>query len=146
MHFVHDQGIIPSDSPMQKALYRALDKALESKTYMPDEGLPMCSFTQEYLIMGIEAYFGLWQHDPGGNGYASGGEYKYINRKDFKISTTEAQHPDFQVFYRTMLFCSYAARTCPDIERHVIPDRPMSGSIPKVIDNAIIAYVAPYLV
>ena len=70
----------------------------------------------------------------------------HVNRKDFKISTTSAQHPDFEVFYRTMLFCSYAARTCPDIERHVILDRPMSGSVPKVIDNAIIAYVAPYLV
>ena len=70
----------------------------------------------------------------------------HLDRWDLKITTTEAQHPDFEVFYKSMLFCSYAARTCPDIERHVIPDRPMSGSIPKVIDNAIIAYVAPYLV
>jgi len=84
MHFVHDQGIIPSHSPMQQALYRALDKALESGTYRPDPGLPRCSFTQEYLIMGIEACFGLWQHDPGGNGWASGKEYAYINREDFR--------------------------------------------------------------
>ena len=84
MHFVHDQGIIPLGAPMQRALYRALDKALETGTYRPDPGLPRCSFTQEYLIMGIEAYFGLWQHDPAGNGWASGKEYKYITREDFK--------------------------------------------------------------
>jgi hypothetical protein len=84
MHFVHDQGILPLRAPMQRALYRALDKALETNTYNPDPDLPMCSFTQEYLIMGIEAYFGLWQHDPGGDGWSSGREYKYITREDFQ--------------------------------------------------------------
>ncbi len=34
--------------------------------------------------MGIEAHFGLWQHDPGGNGMAAGEEYPYINREDFR--------------------------------------------------------------
>jgi hypothetical protein len=125
MHFVHDQGILPLRAPMQRALYRALDKALETDTYNPDPDLPMCSFTQEYLIMGIEAYFGLWQHDPGGDGWASGGEYKYITREDFKKGD-----PDLCAIIEGYLFpyWAYTAKIASEFD----------GTFSMTYDNALI--------
>lgn len=113
LHFVHDQGIIPSGHPMQKALYRALDNALEQKIYIPDDHLPRDSFTQEYIVMGLEAYYGLWQHNPSRDGWASGGEYKFITREDFKNGD-----PDLFAIVRGLLpdYWTYTAKIAEEFE------------------------------
>ena len=35
--------------------------------------------------MGLESYFGLWAHDPSGDGFCGDGEYPFINREEMEI-------------------------------------------------------------
>lgn len=69
----------------------------------------------------------------------------HLDCMDFKVARTAAQKPSFNEFFKAMLFFAYVARAHPDVNKHVSSGRPMSASIPKVIDNAILAYVAPRL-
>ena len=33
----------------------------------------------------LESFFGLWAHDPEGNHWAGGSEYRYINRQEMMV-------------------------------------------------------------
>jgi hypothetical protein len=57
----------------------------------------------------------------------------------FTIKASELQPPGLGAFFKAMLFFGMAARTVPNLDRY-LDKGPMSGSIPKVIDNAIIAW------
>jgi hypothetical protein len=57
----------------------------------------------------------------------------------FRLTSPMAQQPQFESFYRAVLFHGFVAR-----EKKGLSDRigngPMSGSIPKLIDNALIGW------
>ena len=36
----------------------------------------------------------------------------------YRISTSQLQRPDFETFYKTMLFCAMVTERVPNIERH----------------------------
>jgi hypothetical protein len=59
----------------------------------------------------------------------------------YRISRSQLQRPDFETFYKTMQFFSMVRRKVRNIES-MVSARPMGGSVPKVIDNAIIAWWA----
>ena len=81
LHFVHGYGIQIANPTMQNAILSAMDAAVESGHYNPLSDLPSEDWDEEYLAMGLECYFGIWSHDPSGNGYCGDQEYPFINRE-----------------------------------------------------------------
>lgn len=57
----------------------------------------------------------------------------------FRLSTFQCQRPGLDVFCTVMRFFAHVARSVPGIENY-LGKGPMSGSIPKVIDNAVITW------
>lgn len=57
----------------------------------------------------------------------------------YRLSANQVMKPDFQAFLNAMLFFGETARQVQNIEKHVGRGA-MSGSVPKVIDNAVIAW------
>jgi hypothetical protein len=62
--------------------------------------------------------------------------------EQYRLSSREVQAPDFETFFKIMLFFGHVAREVPSIEAYVGKWPVASGSIPKVIDNAVIAWWA----
>ena len=81
LHYVHDYGIKLASPGMQVAIESAMDIAISNGYYNPLSDLPEDDYDEEYLAMGLECYFGLWAHDPSGDGYCGDQEYAYINRE-----------------------------------------------------------------
>ena len=81
LHFVHGYGIQLAFPALQDEIVSAMDIAIENETYNPLWDLPEEDYDEEYLAMGLECYFGLWAHDPNGNGYCGDQEYAFINRE-----------------------------------------------------------------
>ena len=80
LHFVHNYGIQIANPTMQDEILSAMELAVESGYYNPLSDLPVEDWDEEYLAMGLECYFGLWSHDPSGNGFCGDQEYPFIDR------------------------------------------------------------------
>ena len=81
LHFVHGFGIQLAIPAMQNAIISAMNNAISNNIYNPLNDLPEEDYDEEYLAMGLECYFGLWAHDPNGNGYCGDNEYSFITRE-----------------------------------------------------------------
>ena len=81
LHFVHGFGIQLALPALQIALESAMENAIENDLYNPLNDLPEEDFDEEYLAMGLECYFGIWAHDPNGDGYCGDHEYAFITRE-----------------------------------------------------------------
>ncbi len=81
LHFVHGFGLQIASPAMQDAILSAMNIAMESGYYIPLFDLPVEDYDEEYLAMGLECYFGLWSHDPSGNGFCGDQEYAFITRQ-----------------------------------------------------------------
>lgn len=57
----------------------------------------------------------------------------------YRLAAAQVMKPDFEAFLRAMLFFGATARQVPKIGSY-LGKGPMSGSVPKVIDNALIAW------
>ena len=82
LHFVHGFGIQIALPAMQVSLELAMEEAIEGNYYFPLWDLPEEDYDEEYFAMGLESYFGLWSHDPSGNGFCGDGEYPFIHRDE----------------------------------------------------------------
>ena len=80
LHFVHNYGIQIANPTMQNEILSAMELAVESGYYNPLSDLPNDDWDEEYLAMGLECYFGIWSHDPSGNGFCGDQEYPFIDR------------------------------------------------------------------
>ena len=80
LHFIHVYGIQPSSPWLQSELLEAMNIAIENSYYNPLDDLPVEDYDEEYLAMGLECYFGLWAHNPSGNGYSGDNEYAFNTR------------------------------------------------------------------
>ena len=81
LHYVHGYGIQLVAPGMQNAIESAMSEAIENEYYEPLSDLPVEDYDEEYLAMGLECYFGLWEHDPSGDGYCGDHEYAFIDRE-----------------------------------------------------------------
>lgn len=67
----------------------------------------------------------------------------FLNHLDpsesYRISTAQVMAPGFEVFEKAMLFFGEVGREVPNVEKYLGRGQ-MSGSVPKVIDNAVIAW------
>ena len=84
LHFVHGYGIQLSMSNMQDSITLAMNSAINNGIYNPLPDLPIEDYDEEYLAMGLECYFGIWSHDPNGDGYSGDHEYSFINRLEME--------------------------------------------------------------
>ena len=124
LHLVHDNGIrtspdTPSDvdpAPFQAEIRAAADEAIAKMGSTPGRFVTNADWkaedseTQEYLAICLEAYFGIWAHDPNGNG-TSGGEEYYANSRGSVRSGDSAGAALLEKFFSP--FHTYVARIDP---------------------------------
>lgn len=82
LHFVHGFGIQIAMPSFQNNIVNAMNLAIENNIYNPLTDLPEEDYDEEYFAMGLESYFGLWGHDPNGDGYCGDQEYNFITRDE----------------------------------------------------------------
>jgi TolB protein len=61
-HVVHEGGIMEAYPEVQKRLEKATQDAIDRKLFRPWDGLPADSFSYEYLAIGLDIYYGVFQN------------------------------------------------------------------------------------
>ncbi len=79
MHLVHAKGIEDELPEYHAAIERAENRAVDAGIYNYGATAP-----HEYIISGFDIYFGLWDHDPQGDGTSYGDEYPYHTRAEMR--------------------------------------------------------------
>ena len=79
MHLVHTKGIEAMLPEYHAAIEQAEKRAVDAGIYRYGSPAP-----HEYIISGFDIYFGLWDHDPQGDGTSYGDEYPYHTRAEMK--------------------------------------------------------------
>jgi len=81
LHFVQDYGITESNADLQEDIQAATDAAIANGSYIPLSDLEPEDYDNEFFAITMECFYGLWAHDPNGDGFAGDGEYPYITRE-----------------------------------------------------------------
>jgi hypothetical protein len=79
MHLVHGKGIEDALPEYHDAIVKAEKRAVEAGIYHYGEPAP-----HEYIISGFDIYFGLWDHNPQGDGTSFGAEYPFHTKAEMK--------------------------------------------------------------
>jgi hypothetical protein len=79
MHLVHGKGIEDELPDFHEAIVKAERRAIDADIYHYGDPAP-----HEYIITGFDIYFGLWDHNPQGDGTSFGDEYPYHTRAEMK--------------------------------------------------------------
>jgi Ca2+-binding RTX toxin-like protein len=77
-HLVQGDGIVDALPAFHAEIVEATEAAVAAEKYFYDDN-PQRPL--EYIITGVDVYYGLWAHDPDGNGHAFGPEYIYNTRE-----------------------------------------------------------------
>jgi len=79
MHLVHDKGLEDILPEYHQEIVEAEKAAVKADIYHYGRLAP-----HEYIITGFDVYFGLWDHDPRGDGKSFGDEYDFHTREEMK--------------------------------------------------------------
>ncbi len=79
MHLVHAKGLEDILPEYHKEIVEAEQAAIEVGIYKYGRPAP-----HEYIITGFDIYFGLWDHNPQGDGKSFGNEYPYHAKEEMK--------------------------------------------------------------
>lgn len=79
MHLVHDKGLEDILPAYHKEIVEAEQAAIKGKRYFYGRPAP-----HEYIITGFDVYFGLWDHNPQGDGKSFGDEYPFHTKAEMK--------------------------------------------------------------
>jgi major membrane immunogen (membrane-anchored lipoprotein) len=79
MHLVHAKGLEDILSEYHQEIVEAEQAAIEAGIYKYGRPAP-----HEYIITGFDLYFGLWDHNPQGDGKSFGEEYPYHTKEEMK--------------------------------------------------------------
>jgi hypothetical protein len=79
MHLVHAKGLEDVLPEYHQEIVEAEKAAIEAGIYKYGRPAP-----HEYIITGFDIYFGLWDHDPQGDGASFGEEYPYNTKEKMK--------------------------------------------------------------
>ena len=79
MHLVHAKGLEAVLPEFHKEIVEAEKAAVKAGIYKYGRPAP-----HEYIITGFDIYFGLWEHDPQGNGKSFGNEYPFHTKAEMK--------------------------------------------------------------
>lgn len=108
MHLVHAKGIEDVLPEYHAAIVEAEQRAVDAGIYNYGSPAP-----HEYIITGFDIYFGLWDHDPQGDGTSFGDEYPFHTKAELK----EGDRPLYDLvdeFWPEYL--TYNANVHPDFE------------------------------
>jgi hypothetical protein len=79
MHLVHDKGLEDILPAYHQEIVEAEKAAVEADIYHYGRLAP-----HEYIITGFDVYFGLWDHNPRGDGKSFGDEYDFHTKEEMK--------------------------------------------------------------
>ena len=79
MHLVHAKGIDEIMPDYAQAIADAEKRAIDADIYHYGRPAP-----HEYIITGFDIYFGLWDHNPQGDGTSFGDEYPFHTKAEMK--------------------------------------------------------------
>ncbi len=79
MHLVHAKGLEDVLPEYHQEIVEAEQAAIKAGIYKYGRPAP-----HEYIITGFDIYFGLWDHNPQGDGKSFGGEYPYHTKEEMK--------------------------------------------------------------
>ncbi|MCP4712846.1 MAG: hypothetical protein GY869_29825 [Planctomycetes bacterium] len=79
MHLVHDKGLEDIIPAYHKEIVEAEKAAIDAGIYKYGRPAP-----HEYIITGFDVYFGLWDHNPQGDGKSFGNEYPFHTKEEMK--------------------------------------------------------------
>jgi len=79
MHLVHDKGLEDILPEYHQEIVVAEKAAVEADIFRYGRLAP-----HEYIITGFDIYFGLWDHDPQGDGKSFGDEYPFHTKEEMK--------------------------------------------------------------
>ncbi len=79
MHLVHDKGLEDILPEYHQEIVEAEKAAVEAGIYKYGRLAP-----HEYIITGFDIYFGLWDHNPQGDGKSFGEEYPFHTKDEMK--------------------------------------------------------------
>jgi hypothetical protein len=79
MHLVHAKGLEDVLPAYHKEIAEAERAAVEAGIYRYGRPAP-----HEYIITGFDIYFGLWDHNPQGDGKSFGNEYPFHTKAEMK--------------------------------------------------------------
>jgi hypothetical protein len=79
MHLVHGKGIEQALPAYHKAIVKAEKRAVDAGIYKYGQPAP-----HEYIISGFDIFFGLWEHNPQGDGTSFGDEYPFHTRAEME--------------------------------------------------------------
>ena len=88
MHLVHAKGIEDALPAYHQAIVEAENRAVDAGIYKYGQPAP-----HEYIISGFDIYFGLWDHNPQGDGTSFGDEYPFHTKAEIK----EGDRPMFDL-------------------------------------------------
>lgn len=81
------QGLSTQLPAFQTALDAATDNAVMNNLYAPPMSVPADRVDDEYLALAMDAYYGIWGHDPNNDQTAgAGSEYDFHLRADMEAS------------------------------------------------------------
>ncbi len=108
MHLVHAKAIEDVLPEYHEAIVEAEKRAVEAGIYNYGDWAP-----HEYIITGFDIYYGLWDHDPQGDGTSFGDEYPYHTRAELE----EHDKPLYDLVEEFFLpYLTYEAFVHPDFE------------------------------
>ncbi len=85
--FALEQGISEGIPAFQTALDAATTNAVMNSIYTPDVGTAMDRIDDEYLALALATYYGLYGHDPNGDGTSgAANEYDVLDRADMQTA------------------------------------------------------------
>jgi hypothetical protein len=79
MHLVHDKGLEDILPEYHQEIVEAEKAAVAADIYHYGRLAP-----HEYIITGFDIYFGLWEHNPQGDGTSFGEEYPFHTKEEMK--------------------------------------------------------------
>ncbi|UCE42314.1 MAG: hypothetical protein JSV17_04925 [Candidatus Aminicenantes bacterium] len=79
MHLVHDKGLEDIIPEYHQEIVEAEKAAVAADIYHYGRLAP-----HEYIITGFDVYFGLWEHNPQGDGTSFGDEYPFHTKEEMK--------------------------------------------------------------
>jgi hypothetical protein len=79
MHLVHDKGLEDVLPEYHQEIVEAEKAAVAADIYHYGRLAP-----HEYIITGFDIYFGLWEHNPQGDGTSFGDEYPFHTKEEMK--------------------------------------------------------------
>jgi hypothetical protein len=79
MHLVHDKGLEDVLPEYHQEIIDAEKAATDAGIYRYGRPAP-----HEYIITGFDVYFGLWAHDPQGDGKSFGDEYDFHTKEELR--------------------------------------------------------------